>query len=175
MENEQNVELVEEQQTQAEEIVDSAEVPLESEAAENPKPKRSKKIVLIIAAAAVAIAAILAIILTLPKFERVRQECVQIAGRVTGSGDYFIIDTYPEEDVRALDSTVVAWLAPTWQKNALKAIQYANEELGFNGSVYTQMMNTTALIGRQSAETDKYRVSWTYHPDDGLEVTYEKK
>ena len=37
------------------------------------------------------------------------------------------------------------------------------------------MMKTTALMGRQSAETDKYKVSWTYHPDNGLEVTYEKK
>lgn len=104
-----------------------------------------------------------------------RQECVQIAGSVTGRGDYFIIDTYPEDDVKALDSAVVAMLAPLWQKDALEAIQYANEELGFNGSVYTQMMNTTALTGRQSAETDKYRVSWTYHPSEGLEVTYEKK
>ena len=29
--------------------------------------------------------------------------------------------------------------------------------------------------GRQSSENEKYKVSWTYHPDDGLKVTYEKK
>ena len=30
-------------------------------------------------------------------------------------------------------------------------------------------------MGRQSEENEKYRVKWSYHPDDGLEVTYEKK
>ena len=61
------------------------------------------------------------------------------------------------------------------QENALEAIRYANDELGFNGSVYSKMMQTNALMGRQTEETAKYRVSWTYHPSDGLEVTYEKK
>ena len=37
------------------------------------------------------------------------------------------------------------------------------------------MMNTSALMGRQVEENDKYKVSWTYHPDDGLTVTYTKK
>lgn len=85
-----------------------------------------------------------------------------------------MIDTLPDE-YKNMDATTKALLLPDVQKNALDAIKYANEELGFNGSVYSQMMNTTALMGRQSAENDKYRVSWTYHPDDGLEVTYEKK
>lgn len=85
-----------------------------------------------------------------------------------------MIDTYPDE-YENMDSAMVALLAPSAQENALEAIQYANDALGFNGSVYSQMMKTTALMGRQSAETDKYKVSWTYHPDNGLEVTYEKK
>lgn len=126
------------------------------------KHKSTKKKI-IIPAAAVAIVAIAIVLLIPSKFERVRNECVHIAGMVTGSGDYFIIDTYPDI------------LLPDAQENALEAIKYANEELGFNGSVYSQMMKTTALMGRQSAETAKYRVSWTYHPDNGLEVTYEKK
>ena len=85
-----------------------------------------------------------------------------------------MIDTYPDE-YKTMDSTLVSLLAPSAQENALEAIKYANEELGFNGSVYSQMMKTTALMGCQSAENDKYKVSWTYHPDEGLEVTYEKK
>ncbi|RKI69367.1 hypothetical protein D7V91_05695 [bacterium 1xD42-67] len=108
------------------------------------------------------------------KFEKVRSECVQIAGMVTGSGDYFTIDTYPDS-YENMDDTLKALLLPDIQENALKAIQYANKELGFNDSVYSKMMKTTALMGRQSEETDKYKVSWTYHPDNGLEVTYEKK
>ncbi len=30
-------------------------------------------------------------------------------------------------------------------------------------------------MGQQSEENKKFRVSWTYHPDRGLEVLYEKK
>lgn len=139
-----------------------------------PKRKLSKKALIGIAAAVVAVIA-LAVALSVPsEFEQVKDECVQIAGRITGSGDYFEIDTYPDE-CENIDPAVAAMLAPSTQKNALEAIKYANEALGFNGSLYYQMLETTALMGRQSAETSKYRVSWTYHPDDGLEVTYEKK
>lgn len=138
------------------------------------KPKISKKKIVMIAAAAVAVIAIALVVFLPSKFEKVQNECVQIAGRVSGSGDYFMLDTYPDE-YENMDETLVALLLPNTQKNALEAIKYANEELGFNDSVYSQMMNTTALMGRQSAENDKYKVSWTYHPDDGLEVTYEKK
>ena len=37
------------------------------------------------------------------------------------------------------------------------------------------MLKTNALMGRQTEENDKYKVAWSYHPDDGLEVTYSKK
>ena len=147
-------------------------VATETQAAD--KPKMSKKKLAIIAAAAVVVIAIALIIFIPSKFEQVKNECVHIAGRISGSGDYFVIDTYPDE-YKNMDSTLVSLLAPSAQENALEAIKYANEELGFNGSVYSQMMKTTALMGRQSAENDKYQVSWTYHPDEGLEVTYEKK
>ena len=141
------------------------------------KSKFTKKKLAILATAVVALIAItiIAIVFLVPsKFESVRSECVQIAGQISGSGDYFRIDTYPDEYAN-MDAAVVAMLHPTAQSKALEAIKYANEELGFNGSVYSRMLDTTALMGRQSVENDKYRVSWTYHPDDGLEVTYEKK
>lgn len=154
--------------------VDTSSEPNVIETPEVIKPKPSKKILAIIAAGVIAVIAIALIFFVPSKFDKVRSECVQIAGMVTGSGDYFIIDTLPDE-YDNMDETVKALLLPNVQKKALEAIKYANEELGFNGSVYSQMMNTTALMGRQSAETEKYKVSWTYHPDDGLEVTYEKK
>ena len=148
---------------------------------ENTEEKSTKKIKftkkkLIIIGGIVIAAVILALVIFVPsKFERVKNECVQIAGSISYRGDdNFTIDTYPDE-YKNMDELLVSMLLPDAQENALKAIEYANEELGFNGSVYSQMMNTTALMGRQSAENDKYRVSWTYHPDDGLEVTYEKK
>lgn len=137
------------------------------------KSKLSRKKAAIIAAVA-AIVVIVIVLLIPSKFDKVQNECVHIAGQITGSGDYFTIDTYPDI-YESMDETMKSLLLPGAQENALEAIKYANNELGFNGSVYSQMMNTTALMGRQSAENAKYRVSWTYHPDNGLEVTYEKK
>jgi len=137
------------------------------------KPKFGKKAIVVIAAVAVIV--IIALVLFIPsEFERVHDECTHIAGRTSGGGDYFTIDTYPDE-YKNMDELVASMLLPKAQENALKAIKYANEELGFNGSLYSQMTHTSALMGRQSAENDKYRVSWSYHPDRGLEVTYEKK
>lgn len=175
---EQEDTLNETQNTQSVENETSEHTVLENENAvdtnRTPKHKLSKKALVAIIAAAVAVIAIAVILLVPSKLERVQHECTQIAGMTTGSGDYFMIDTYPD-DYDNIDPAVAAMFAPSTQKNALEAIKYANEALGFNGSLYYQMLETTALMGRQSAETSKYRVSWTYHPDDGLEVTYEKK
>ena len=154
----------------------SAEMPSPVENVEEPakKPKASKKKLAIIGGIAVIIIAIALIIFIPSKFERVKDGCLDITGIITVSGDYFTIDTYPDI-YENMDSATKAFLSPTWQEEALAAIQYANEEFGFSGAVYSRMMETSALMGRQSEENDKYRVSWTYHPDDGLEVTYEKK
>lgn len=139
-----------------------------------PKIKFTKKKVLILGVIAVAIIAVVFAFLHKSKFEKVKDECVHIAGQVTGSGNYFTLDTYPDT-YENMDEAVVAILLPSTQENTLEAIRYANTELGFNDSLYSKMMKTSALMGRQSEENDKYKVSWTYHPEDGLEVTYEKK
>jgi hypothetical protein len=36
--------------------------------------------------------------------------------------------------------------------------------------ITTQMGQTRALDGRQTATWDKFEASWTYHPDNGLDV-----
>ena len=141
------------------------------------KLNMSKKKLIILGS--IAIFVIVAVIITLlcipSRFERVKNEAVHIAGQISSRGDdNFTIDTYPYEDTK-LSSEVIALLAPDSQRKALEAIKYVNEELGFNGALYDRMMETNALMGRQSEENAKYRVSWTYHPDEGLEVTYEKK
>lgn len=135
-----------------------------------------KKLIIFGAVAILVVIAIIITIIAIPShFERVKNEAMNIAGQISYRGDdNFTIDTYPYEDTK-LSSATIALLAPDSQRNALEAIKYVNEELGFNGAVYNRMMETNALMGRQSEENDKYRVSWTYHPDEGLEVTYEKK
>lgn len=145
-----------------------------AEIVDKPQKKLSKKKLGVIGAA-VAIVAIVIVILLIPsKFDRVENECVHIAGSVATGNNYSKLETIPDTWDN-MDPTIRALMLPSHQESALEAIKYANEELGFGDSVYSDMMSTTALMGRQTEENDKYKVSWTYHPDDGLTVTYTKK
>lgn len=129
----------------------------------------------------VAVATVIVMSLVIPhesKFTKVASKCTSLAGVLTGGtekDDYFTIDTYPEFYFDSLDPAGKVLLRPRMESGALEAIQYANKELGFNGSLYYRMLETNAFMGRQREENDKYRVSWTYQPDEGLEVTYEIK
>ncbi len=155
--------------------VEDGSLPAETEnTADMPQRKLSKKKLGVIGAA-VAIAAIVIVVLLIPsKFDRVKDECVHIAGSLSSGKNYFTLETIPDTWDN-MDPTVRAFMLPSHQEGVLEAVRYANKELGFPGSVYSDMMNTSALMGRQVEENDKYKVSWTYHPDDGLTVTYTKK
>jgi cell division protein FtsB len=52
-------------------------------------------------------------------------------------------------------------------------IQRMLEELGFSSAVIDRMSNTRALDGTQEAEGKNCNVTWTYHPDDGLQMVFE--
>lgn len=47
------------------------------------------------------------------------------------------------------------------------------DELDAPASVQALMESTRALDGRQTDEWDTFTASWTYHPDDGLDVILE--
>lgn len=51
----------------------------------------------------------------------------------------------------------------------------ANKALGLPDSVTIKMSQTRALDGRQTETYEDITVSWTYHPDHGLDVLYEVK
>ena len=55
------------------------------------------------------------------------------------------------------------------------AIQLINNEIGLPSSLYNDMLQTTWSMGKQQEtfENIGIKVSWTYHPDKGLEVTYK--
>lgn len=55
------------------------------------------------------------------------------------------------------------------------AIQLINEAMGLPSSLYNDMLQTTWSMGKQQEtyESIGIKVSWTYHPDKGLEVTYK--
>jgi hypothetical protein len=57
---------------------------------------------------------------------------------------------------------------------ATKLVQAMNKELGFSESLYNKMIHTRSLDGKQSDEANGIEVTWTYHPDDGLEIQYTK-
>ncbi len=50
-----------------------------------------------------------------------------------------------------------------------------HKDLGFKSSLTEKMNSTTALQGRQSESNEDYEVTWSYHPDKGLEIMYETK
>lgn len=137
---------------------------------------KKKKIIAGSVAALLVVAAVASFaLLYKSEFEQVSDECVQIAGMITGDGKTsFSLDTSPD-DYANMDPNVAALLQSGTQEKVLKAIKHANTALGFDSGLYNQMLKTNALMGRQTEENDKYKVAWSYHPDDGLEVTYSKK
>ena len=73
---------------------------------------------------------------------------------------YLLIDTNPS-DIEGED------------RKGIWYVKRANEYLGFPESLMVKMEETRAIDGRQTETIGKYRVSWTYVPDRGLEVLYE--
>lgn len=79
---------------------------------------------------------------------------------IASDGSWMEIDTNPYDLDDYSNST------------ALAKIKSVNSDLGFSSAVYQEMLETRALDGRQTESNGKYTVSWTYHPDDGMEVMY---
>ncbi len=75
-------------------------------------------------------------------------------------GSYLSIDTNPYDIDDEFDSD--AW----------EAIQDVNDYLGIPDSTEALMKTTRALDGRQEKTHGDVTISWTYHPDSGLEVIY---
>lgn len=59
--------------------------------------------------------------------------------------------------------------------STLYAIKDMNTKMGLPDSLYNDMIQTTWSMGKQSEtyENIGVTVTWTYHPDKGLEVTYK--
>ena len=59
--------------------------------------------------------------------------------------------------------------------SVLSAIEDMNEKMGLPDSLYNDMLQTTWSMGKQEEtfENVGVKVTWTYHPDKGLEVTYK--
>lgn len=97
-----------------------------------------------------------------PDFESVYSEyCSSTWASVASDGSYLSVDTNPDN----IDDYT--------EYEAYLALYSINSALGLPESLIEKMGQTRALDGRQTETYDKITVSWTYHPDNGLEVMYE--
>lgn len=133
-----------------------------------PKTNPTKKTLLFAAIAIVAVVAIVVIALLVggsrANFNKMfGAYATQSWCEISDDGTYMKIDTNPLDLTDELDLL------------AYHSIEKINDELGFSPQLFEIMGETTALDGRQSDENEKYSVSWKYHPDSGLEVSYEVK
>jgi uncharacterized membrane protein YvbJ len=90
---------------------------------------------------------------------------------VDPSGEWISFDTNPYD----FDSDDYPSLATMYMSDATDAIQEVLDDLNFSSAVYQKMLSTTWSQGIQSEENNKYVVSWSYHPEKGLEVMFENK
>ncbi|WP_037365987.1 hypothetical protein [Nakamurella lactea] len=77
---------------------------------------------------------------------------------VSGEADYLEI-TITDGDAATMGAKLVGFL----------------DDLGFSHAVVERMTKTRALDGTQTAEGKNCNVSWTYHPDHGLQMVFEAK
>lgn len=91
---------------------------------------------------------------------------------IAEDGTWMMLDTNPT-DMDSDDMNYTYYIETYGPCN--EKIEEVNSELGFSSAVYKRMGETTWSQGRQTESNDKFTVSWTYHPDKGLEVMYEVK
>lgn len=101
--------------------------------------------------------------ITKPDLNQIFAECALESkwANVGSDGSYLSIDTNPYD----LDGHS--------EYSAYLGVLEVNEKLGLPESLTEKMNRTSALDGRQTETYDDVTVSWKYHPDQGLEVTYE--
>ena len=147
-----------------------AAAPVNAAAAQPAKTKKKKTL-----AIAVAVLALVAIVVGVvavnakpkgPDFQALYDEyCSEPWAKVANDGSYLAIDTNPSD--RKADSNI-------YILEADQAIKDINKALGFDESLHERMGRTNAIAGMQSETGNGVRVSWNYHPDHGLEVTYSR-
>ncbi len=99
-----------------------------------------------------------------PDFKAIyRDYCSSTWASVGSDGSYLSVDTNPRDK----DDYI--------EYSAYYALYSIHEALGLPESLIEDMGKTTALMGKQ---TETYTsigitVTWTYHPDKGLEITYK--
>lgn len=133
----------------------------------NSKKSNMKKIIIGAVAAIVAVIIVIIIVANIGGSKNFNDMYTDIASEswceIASDGTWMKLDTNPYNIDDYMNTTA-------WYK-----IKSVLTELGFPSSVAEEMNETRAMDGRQSASTDKYEVTWSYHPDIGLEVMFKVK
>jgi len=90
-----------------------------------------------------------------------KEYCSSTYADIASDGSYLSIDSNP------MDSKYNAY-----EEDAVQAIITVNKVLGLPDSVLNKIAHTRSIDGRQVYEGDGIEISWIYHPDNGLEITY---
>ena len=128
-------------------------------------PTKKKKIIGVVAVIVAIVVAIIAFSAgnSKPNFEEIYFEyCSSSWASYASDGTYLRVDTNPYD----FDDEGLYYI------EAYYAIEKINAELGLPESLLEEMVNTTGNMGKQSRVYDKVEVTWSYHPDRGLEVMY---
>lgn len=88
------------------------------------------------------------------------EHCSYEYAHIASDGSYLSIDTNPDDDEDYIDF------------EAYYALQAVVEALELPESVMNNMEQTRAIDGMQSYSTDELYITWSYHPDNGLEVNF---
>lgn len=99
-----------------------------------------------------------------PNFQSIyREYCSSAWASVGSDGSYLSVDTNPKDKDDYTDY------------DAYLALYSINKALGLPESLIEDMGQTTWSMGKQSETFNSVglTVTWTYHPDKGLEVTYK--
>ena len=83
--------------------------------------------------------------------------------KVASYGSYLSIDTNPSDTESGKYTYIL---------DANQAIEDVNKALGFKESLLEEMNHTNSLMGVRTETDNGIKVTWRYHPDNGLEVTY---
>ena len=139
---------------------------------DTPKPE-SRKAARAVLLSIIALSVVLLLaILWIYNRQSVFQKAIEDAGGknhvgewavASGDGKSLRVDTNPADEPNFYDP------------DALSAIEKINSALGLPDSLLQKMNATRAVDGRLTERYGRIKVSWTYHPDRGLEIVYERK
>ena len=142
--------------------------PVNAAVAQSVKAKKRK--ILAIVAAVLALVAIVVGVVAVnskpkgPDLQALYDEyCDSPWAKVASYGSYLSIDTNPSDTESGKYTYIL---------DANQAIEDVNKALGFKESLLEEMNHTNSLMGVRTETDNGIKVTWRYHPDNGLEVTY---